>query len=201
MIFIFKYLPMKKAILFFSFYCFVSVLHAQEFWVERFGIYGENGDDYVDIKDKKFQDELENLIRLVTRINRPQKVPEYKNNREKWVNRVKDTLLTKEIKNILRDTSFLKGKSFVVSVRFNKEGNVFTVGFLISHSIYEKLSQDWLKSTFNYLMKEKVRVADFWDFSQVEQDALGSIEFSVIDLIKERGGNPDGERKTIKPEE
>ncbi|MEY8590018.1 hypothetical protein AALK14_01030 [Butyricimonas hominis] len=175
---------MKKVILFFSFYCFISVLHAQEFWITQGGYYLTPDNVLVYIWDLKIKNEPEQLLRYIRSLHESDKTSNFSENRKKWIEKVKDKISTKEIERRLKD-SVLLSKDFFIEVSFDKEGKVFTVGFTISKPIYELLPEKWLKETFSRLMKEKVKASDFFDFSS-RPERIGQITFSVTDLITGR---------------
>lgn len=124
------------------------------------------------------------LLLRIGRIDDTKKLPEFTGLREKWLKKIKNKVLSKELKHCLKDTSILGDKQFGIDVYFEKDGTVFTITFEIEHHLYEILPEKWVKETFNTLMKEQINATKFWDFtSSKKTDPLGVIRISVKDLI------------------
>lgn len=177
---------MKKIILLISFCCFGLILQAQEFWILNIGYMGHGGIDKelynTNIWEKRLMGNP--LLLRIGRFDDTKKLPQFAELREKWLKKIKNKVLSKELKHCLNDTSTLGDKQFGIDVYFEKDGTVSTITFEIEHRLYEILPEKWVKETFNTLMKEQINATKFWDFTSSKQtDPLGVIRISVKDLI------------------
>lgn len=177
---------MKKIILLISFCCFVFIMQAQEFFIQNIGYLGHGG-IYKDILNTHIWEKRligTPLLLRIGRINDTKKLPEFSELREKWLEKIKKKILSKELKHCLKDTSIFGDKRFWIDVYFEKDGTVFTILFEIEQHLYKILPEKWVKETFNTLMKERINATEFWDFtSSKESDPLGVISICVRDLF------------------
>ena len=177
---------MKKIILLISFCCFGFIMQAQEFFIQNIGYLGHGG-IYKDILNTHIWEKRlmgNPLLLRITRAGDTKKLPEFSELREKWLEKIKKKVLSKELKHCLKDTSIFGDKRFWIDVYFEKDGTVSTILFEIEQHLYEILPEKWVKETFNTLMKERINATEFWDFtSSKESDPLGVISISIRDLF------------------
>ncbi len=200
---------MKRILLLVSFCCFGFIMQAQDFFIQNIGYLIEE-DIYKSLDDRGYCTRFHGFIgdgsiykkgpcntyiwekRLIGtplllrigRINDTKKLPEFSELREKWLEKIKKKILSKELKHCLKDTSIFGDKRFWIDVYFEKDGTVFTILFEIEQHLYKILPEKWVKETFNTLMKERINATEFWDFiSSKESDPLGVISISVRDLF------------------
>lgn len=176
---------MKKLLLLLVFCCFVSILQAQEFKIEYYNLpeQKEGEKDHVSIRVKDIDTALGvpyyRISLLATR------TPEFSENCEKWANQVVKKIITKEIRDVLKDTSRLKGKELGLCLYFDKTGKVLTVTFFFSRSIFEQLPVNQFKDIYRKLMKEKIHTSDFCDFES-KPVCVGTLEVDLVKLVLEK---------------
>ena len=177
---------MKKMFLLLGFCCFISILQAQEFKIEYYKLIDqkEGEANYVSIRIENI-DEALGIPFYSFFSYKASKVSDYLKNCEKWANQNLKKIVTKEIKKILRDTTKLEGKRFVMTVYFDKQGKVLTVIFSLSQSIYDRLTVNQFKEIYRKLMKEKIQSSDFCEF-EAKSVGIGTLGIDFIKLVQEK---------------
>ena len=177
---------MKKIILLLSFCCFGFIVQAQEFLIQNIGYIGHGG-IYKDILNTHIWEKRlmgNPLLLRICRANDSKKLPDFPELRKKWLEKIKKKVLSKELKNCLKDTSVFGDKRFWIDVYFEKDGTVFTILFEIEQHLYKILPEKWVKEVFNALMKERINAAEFWNFASSDKpDPLGVVSISVRDFF------------------
>ena len=176
---------MKKMFLLLGFCCFISILQAQVFKIEHYRLPDQkkSGEkNYVSMRIENIDEALGVPYYRISLL--APRVPKFSENCEKWANQIVKKIITKEIKNVLRDSANLKGKSLALCLYFDKNGKVLTVTFIFSRSIYDRLLVDQFKVIYRKLMKEKIRASDFCKFES-KATCIGSLEVDFAKLVLE----------------
>lgn len=172
---------MRKWTLLVGFCCIVSLANAQEFTIMEMG-------NLTLLIDKKLHDR-EYFLRYVNLDNWGKRKAAYDRLREEWLKSKKSELISPALDSLLSDTMLLE-KEFTIYIAFNRDSSVFTLGFMIANEIYDRLPEGWEKDMYNRLIKLRIDVSRFWDFSSLgeytkgEEYAMGYLEFSITDLKK-----------------
>ena len=175
---------MRKWILLIGFCCIASLANAQEFMIGKITSKDIEGIHvHVNARELYYGEPPEKHILRIISSNKAERMAAYDRLREEWMKSKKSEVLTPALDSLLSDTTLLN-KTFNIFIYFNRDGSVFTVYFIISEDIYDRLPTEWVKDMYNRLMKEQVEATKFWDFSAMGEDALGKFEISVTDLKK-----------------
>lgn len=175
---------MRKWILLIGFCCIASLTNAQEFIIDKItSKYIEGIHVHVNARELYYGEPPEKHILRFISSNKAERMAAYDRLREEWMKSKKSEVLTPALDSLLSDTTLLN-KTFNIFIYFNRDGSVFTVYFIISEDIYDRLPAEWVKDMYNRLMKEQVEATKFWNFSAMGEDALGKFGISVTDLKK-----------------
>ena len=176
---------MKRMIFLMGFCCLVSMLEAQEFIIDRIRLATDTTHEVrVHVNDRELyygKPEEDYILRFIKSSNAVEQMEGYNGWREKWLLDRKSAILTPALDTMLSDAC-LWNKTFDISIYFNGDGTVFTVYFVISDTIYKRLLPEWLKNTFNQLMKERIEASRLWDFSPAGESGFGRMDILVTDL-------------------
>lgn len=164
----------KTILLFWIFFLSFSGVYAQKFETEVL----DEGNTY-EVRIKHFN-------KLFGEEFTPEKVAELPKDkamqREKWREACADTLLSNELKQLLKQVVASDGNgTFWVTFYTDETGKVLTVKFVMSASFYINIPMKVLRTLFNQAMKEKL-VPENYNFDQEHTYALDAVELVTRSL-------------------
>lgn len=140
---------MKKIMLLLGICLCISVVYAQCFESKPI----DNGDSF-EIRIKNF-DKLFGEIFVTEKLAPLVKEKKKTEQRAEWRNRCAERLMTDKLKQILKEIGETEGGGLWVTFYMDRVGNVLSVQFIASSTVYVKLPVRILKELYNTAMKEK----------------------------------------------
>lgn len=174
---------MKKIILLLGICFCISGVYAQRFESKPI----DDGDSF-EIRNKSFNKLFgemfvpEKLAPLVKEKKKTEK-------RAEWRDKCAKRLITDKLKQVLREVGETEGGGLWVTFYIDETGNVLTVQFMASSTVYVKLPAKVLKELYNMAMKEKFDPSCY-DFNNQRTYAVDG-----FDLMK-RAVGIDSTKKT-----